>query len=303
MTADEDLDMPNTGPEDCVILAGSSVIASRYTMVKLRILVVILLGLTLSGCGLFDTTEDKTRDWTASKFYSEASLAMREGDYEEAIELYEKLEARYPFGPYARQAQLDVAYAYYKYNEPESAIAALDRFIELNPSSPHLAYAYYMKGIVNFNRNLDFISRFLPTDTSQRDPGAAATAQKDFAELIRRFPNSEYAADAAQRINYLHNVLARHEVHVAHYYMKRGAYVAAANRAKYVVENYQRTPAVKEALEIMAEAYDQLEMPELAADARRVIALNEAQGNFVAPPEVDESLLARIWNFLELDKN
>jgi len=272
-------------------------------MAKLRILCVILLGVHLSGCALFDTEEDKTRNWTAGKFYSEAAEAMRDGDYENAIELYEKLEARYPFGRYAQQAQLDVAYAYYKFNEPESAITALDRFIELNPSSPYIAYAYYMKGIVSFNRNLDFISRFLPTDTSQRDPGASVDAIKDFAELIRRFPNSEYSADAAQRITYLNNILARHEIHVARYYMKRGAYIAAVNRAKDVVENYQRTPAVRDALEIMAEAYDRLELPELAADTRRVIAVNDEEGTFVAPPKLQESLLTRVWNFLELDKN
>jgi len=128
-------------------------------------------------------------------------------------------------------------------------------------------------------------------------------AIKDFAELIRRFPNSEYSADAAQRITYLNNILARHEIHVARYYMKRGAYIAAVNRAKDVVENYQRTPAVRDALEIMAEAYDRLELPELAADTRRVIAVNDEEGTFVAPPKLQESLLTRVWNFLELDKN
>lgn len=272
-------------------------------MAKLKILTALLLAAALSGCGLFPTDEDKTRNWTASKFYAEASGALAEGNYEKAIELYEKLEARYPFGPYATQAQLDVAYAYYRYGEPDSALAALDRFIELHPASPYLAYAYYMKGIVNFNRSLDFISRFLPTDTSQRDPGAAVDAFSDFAEVVARFPESEYAADARQRMVYLRNTLARHEVHVARYYMKRGAYVAAANRAEEVVEKYQRTPAVKDALQIMVEAYDALGLEQLSADAQRVLALNEAQGNFAEPPQFEPTLLGRIWNFLELDKN
>jgi outer membrane protein assembly factor BamD len=272
-------------------------------MAKLNILTALLLAAALSGCGLFPKDEDKTRNWTASKFYAEASGALAEGDYEEAIELYEKLEARYPFGRYATQAQLDLAYAYYRYGEPESALAALDRFIELHPTSPYLAYAYYMKGIVNFNRNLDFISRFLPTDTSQRDPGAAVDAFSDFAEVVNRFPDSEYAADARQRMVYLRNTLARHEVHVARYYMKRGAYVAAANRAEEVVEKYQRTPAVKDALQVMVEAYDKLGLEQLSADAQRVLAVNEAQGNFAEPPEFEPTVLGRIWNFLELDKN
>ncbi len=272
-------------------------------MAKLRILSVLLLFATLSACGLFPTDEDKTRDWSASKFYSEASAALQGDDYSKAIELYEKLEARYPFGRYAQQAELDVAYAYYKSGEPDSAISALDRFIELNPTSSFLAYAYYMKGLVNFNRNLDFLSRFLPTDPSQRDPGAAVDAINDFAEVVKRFPNSEYAPDAAQRIVYLHNNLARHEINAARYYMKRGAYVAAANRAKYVLEKYQRTPSAKDALEIMAQAYDKLGMQDLADDARRVLAVNESAGTFAAAPKQKKSLLGRAWNLMELDKN
>ena len=272
-------------------------------MAKLKILSALLLVVGLSACGLLPTDEDETRNWTANKFYAEASEALAEGDYETAIELYEKLEARYPFGRYATQAQLDIAYAYYKYDEPESALAALDRFIELHPASPYLAYAYYMRGIVNFNRSLDFVSRFLPTDTSQRDPGAALDAFNDFAEVVKRFPESEYAPDARQRMIYLRNNLARHEVHVARYYMKRGAYVAAANRAENVVEKYQRTPAVKDALEIMIQAYDELGLEDLSADAERVLALNEAQGTFAEPPQPEDTLLGRIWRFLELDKN
>jgi outer membrane protein assembly factor BamD len=261
--------------------------------------------LTLSGCGIFGEEEDKTRDWSAQKLYTEAGEAMSVGDFETAVDLYEKLEARYPFGKYAMQSQLNVAYAYYRFSEPESALAAVERFIKLYPNNPAAAYALYLKGLINFNRSLSFMDRFIPTDTSQRDPAASIQSYKDFAELVRRFPATEYAEDARQRMVYLRNNLARHEVHVASYYLDRGAFLAAANRAKYVVENYQRTPAVKPALEIMIEAYRRLELPELAADAQRVLALNEAQGNFIPDPQdLEEKSWAReIWDYTGLDED
>jgi len=271
-----------------------------------RLLVLLLTIILVSGCGLLPKEKDKTREWNASKFYTEAQEAMREGDYEQAIEYYEKLEARFPFGRFAMQAQLDVAYAYYKYDEPESAIAALDRFIKLHPQNPHVDYAYYMKGIVNFNRSLGFIERFVPTDTSQRDPGSALDSFNDFSELVQKFPASKYAQDAHKRLIYLRNNLARYEVHVAHYYMERGAYVAAANRCVYVLEKFQRAPSVKDALETMIQAYDKLGLDKLSADAQRVLAMNEASGYFdyTAPdPEAKVPVGRVIWDYLELDEN
>ena len=266
---------------------------------------LLALAFTLQGCSVFGKEEDKTRDWSAQKLFVEATDAMSESDYERAIDLYEKLEARYPFGKYAMQAQLNVAYAYYRYLEPESAIAATERFINLYPNNPATAYALYLKGLVNFNRNLSFMDRFIPTDQAQRDPGASADAYKDFAELVRRFPDTEYAEDARKRMIYLRNNLARHEAQVARYYIDRGAYAAAANRAKYVVENYQRTPAVKDALVAMIIAYEKLGLPELARDAERVLALNEAQGNFVADPRdlEEKSWSGDVWDYFGLDKN
>jgi outer membrane protein assembly factor BamD len=274
----------------------------------MRSLLLILLVLTLSGCSLLPKEQDETKGWSAQKFYSEASFAMSEGDYETAIKYFEGLEARYPFGRYAMQAQLDVAYAYYKDGQPESAIAAADRFIKLHPRNPYVDYAFYLKGIVNFNRNLGFLTRFIPTDTSQRDPGTSLDSFNDFAELVRRFPNSEYSEDARKRMVYLRNNLAMHEVHVARYYMKRGAYLAAANRCVTVVEKYQRTPAVKEALETMIKAYDTLGLEELSADAQRVMAINLEQGSFELPELEDTegkgaSFGRALWDYLELDKN
>jgi outer membrane protein assembly factor BamD len=263
------------------------------------------LALALGGCGILGEEEDETRDWSAQKLYTEAGDAMGVGDFEKAVDLYEKLEARYPFGKYAMQAQLNVAYAYYRFAEPESALAAVERFIKLYPNNPATAYALYLKGLINFNRSLSFMDRFIPTDTSQRDPGAAVESYKAFAELVRRFPDTEYAEDGRQRMIHLRNNLARHEVHVAQYYLARGAFVAAVNRAKYVVENYQRTPAVKPALEVMIEAYQRLELTELAQDAQRVLALNEEQGNFIPDPrDLEEKGWAReFWDFTELDQN
>lgn len=266
---------------------------------------LIMLSLLLTGCSLLPEEVDETREWSANKFYVEASSALNEGNYETAIRYYNLLEARYPFGRYALQSQIDLAYAYYRNSEPESALAAADRFIRLHPDHPAVAYALYLKGIVNFNRRLGFLTRFIPTDTSQRDPGSALDSFKDFSELVRRFPDSEYAEDAQKRMIFLRNNLAKHELHVAKYYMARSAYVAAANRAAAVVQKYQRTPSVKEALEIMIDAYTRLGKEELATDARRVLVLNEQQGNFSTDPlELEEPSLGRkIWDYFELDQN
>lgn len=269
------------------------------------VLLITLLASLMSGCtSMFEKEEEKTRNWSASQFYSKASGALAEGDYETAIRYYEMLEARYPFGKYAMQAQLDVAYAYYRDSEPDSAIAAADRFIRIHPRNPNVDYAYYLKGLANFNRSIDFMTRFLPTDLSQRDSGAALESFNDFAELVRRFPDSQYAADSRKRLIYLRNLIARQEVHVARYYMKRGAYLAAANRCKEVVEKYPRTPAVEEALELMVEAYNKLELQDLAADAQRVLAYNREKGNFDKIEEPGEPSIARaVWEYLGLDSN
>ncbi len=275
-------------------------------MANIRVTALFALLIFLSGCSLFPEEKDMTKTWSASKFYSEASASMSEGDYETAIKYYEGLEAKFPFGRYAMQSQLDVAYAYYKNGDQEQAIAAADRFIKLHPDHPYVDYAYYMKGIVNFNRNMGFFDRFVPIDSSQRDASAALDSFNDFSELIRLYPNSKYSADARKRLVYLRNNIAASQVHAARYYMKRGAYLAAANRCVKVVENYQRTPAVKEALEIMIQAYDKLGMEQLSNDAKRVYAINEQKGYFkaVEPEKLDDTPLARqVWDYIGLDEN
>ena len=270
----------------------------------LRLVWPLLLVLTLSACSAF-RDKDETLGWSQQRLFTEASDEMRAGNYELAIKYFEILESRYPFGKYAHQAQINVAYAYYRFAEPESALAAADRFIRLHPDHPATAYAFYLRGLVNFNRSLGFFDRFIPTDNSQRDPGAALDSYKDFAEVVRQFPESDYAEDAARRMLYLRNNLARHEIYVARYYMRRGAFLAAANRAEYVVQNFQRTPSLRDALEIMIDAYTELGMTDLAGDTQRVLALNEQSGALIQDPQelVDQPIGARVWDFFGLDEN
>jgi len=233
---------------------------------------VIILSTVLAGCSWLPDQIDETKDWSASRFYSEAKSEMASENYDVAIKYFGLLETRFPFGRFARQSQIEIAYAYYKFDEPDSALAAVDRFMKLYPSHPHVDYAYYLRGIVNYNRGFSLLERFLPQDPASRDPGAAKQAFFDFQKLVRKFPNSHYAQDAKLRMLYLRNNLANYEILVARYYMKRGAYIAAVNRTKYVLEHYDRSEAVYNALIIMSDAYEELEMPDLAKDARRVLA-------------------------------
>ncbi len=241
---------------------------------KLRtlfILFIILASfLNLSGCGSEPTHED----WTADRFYSEAKNALNRGDYTTAIKYYEMLETRYPFGKYAQQAQLDVIYAYYKYDEPESALVAADRFIKMYPRHPKIDYVYYMKGVVNFELTQGLLDRFLPLDRSQRDQGTAMQSFQNFSTLVRRFPKSKYSKDARLRMIHLRNRLAQAEINIATFYMKRGAYLAAANRAKTVIASYQGAKAMPQALFILAKSYKIMELKDLSNDALRVLKLN-----------------------------
>ena len=227
-----------------------------------------------AGCGLLPEQVDETKDWSANELYTAAKERLDDQDYEKAIDYFEKLEARYPFGSYAQQAQLEIAYAYYKYEEPDLAIAAADRFIKIYPRHPNVSYAWYIKGLTNYNRGKSLVDKILPQDPSERDTVTMRQAYDDFDQLVKQYPNSIYAKDAAQRMVYLRNNMAEYEVHVADYYMRRKAYVAAANRGEYVVENFQRTPAVEDALVIMARAYRKMDENDLAADSVRVLRLN-----------------------------
>ncbi|MDI6750600.1 MAG: outer membrane protein assembly factor BamD [Rhodocyclaceae bacterium] len=242
-------------------------------MRSLSLLVLFLLAFS-GGCGLLPEQVDETAGWSANKLYAEAKSAMADGAYDKAVKYFEKLEARYPYGRYAQQAQIETAYAYYKQDEKALALAACDRFIRLHPNHPHVDYVYYLKGLINFNEDLGLLGHVSMQDPSERDPKAAQESFAAFKELVTRFPDSKYAKDAALRMAYLVNALASHEVHAARYYLKRGAYVAAANRAQYAIKTYPDAPAIEEALFIMVKAYDALGMNDLRDDAERVMKKN-----------------------------
>jgi len=240
----------------------------------LTLVTALIASLGLSACSAFGEKQDVTRNWSATRLYNAAKEKLDEGDFDKAIEYYEKLESRYPFGTLAQQGQLEIAYAYYRHSEPESAIAAADRFIKLYPDHPSLDYAYYLKGLTNFNRGRTFLDRFVAKDPSERDTESALEAFRNFEQVVNRFSNSRYASDAEQRMLFLRDTLAKHEIHVANYYMRRGAYLAGVSRAKYVVENYPTTSAVGDALVLMAKGYKVLGLKALSENALRVLELN-----------------------------
>lgn len=257
--------------------------------------VLLTAVLTLGGCGLLPAVKDETAGWSAQKLYGEAKDNLNDGNYERAIKLFETLESRYPFGRYAQQAQLEVAYAYYKDNEPISAIAACDRFIKLHPNHPNVDYAYYLKGLANFNDDLGLLGNLVDQDMSERDPKAARDAFLSFKELVTRFPDSKYAADSTARMKYLVNALASNEVHVAKYYLKRKAWVAAANRAKEVLKTYPEAPALEEALAIMVVSYDHLHLTDLRDDAQRVLKLNFPNSPYARGVSLEGKAWYRFW--------
>ncbi len=262
-----------------------SAFSSTYNTMRYFLLITLCITLA-TGCSKDDSIEE---DLEASEqaLYSSAQDSLRAGNYSSAIQKLQLLESRFPFGRYAEQSQLEIVYAYYKSAQPEAARSAADRFIRLHPTHPNVDYAYYLKGIVAFEQDEYFLSNIIPMDPSTRDAGAAKESFNDFSQLIRRFPNSEYAPDAQQKMKYLRNLMASYEVNVARYYIRRGAYIAAVNRGKYVVESFQGAVSVPDALAVMVEGYQLLEMDDLATSTLQVLASNypnhqslDAKGNF-----------------------
>jgi outer membrane protein assembly factor BamD len=223
---------------------------------------MLLAALLLTGCSGLD--KDPTADWSAKDFYEESRRDLDAGEFQSAIKNLETLEARFPFDKYAKQAQLDVAYSYYKFDEPEAAISAADRFVRLHPRDPNIDYVYYLKGL----------DSWFPRDKAKHETDTLSNSFNDFATLVRRFPDSRYAGDAYQRMIFLRNELAQHEIDVAEYYLKRKAWVGAANRAKNVLDRYENSVWRNRALEIMRTAYLEMGLDGLAADVERVIQLN-----------------------------
>lgn len=266
-------------------------------MIIVRYSLAVLLGTLIAACGLLQT-DDETKGWSAQKLYTEAKNQLNDRNYEAAIKYYEKLEARYPHGRFAQQAQLEIAYAYYKDNEPAQAVTAAERFIKLHPGHPSVDYAYYLKGLANFNGDLGWLGYLSGQDLTERDPKAAREAFDAFKDLVTRFPESKYTPDAIARMNYLVNALASHEVHVARYYMKRGAHVAAANRAQMALKTYPQAPANEEGLVILVKAYDALGMKDLRDDAERVLMKNFPNSKYMkGDPRRAGTPWWQIWNW------
>jgi len=231
----------------------------------------VFLLLTLAACS--SVPEDSSKK-TVEEMYKSAKASLNEKSYEAAIKGFESLQSRYPYGQYAQQAQLEIAYAYFKQNDPISAISAADRFIKQYPNNPHVDYAYYLKGLANFNADIGMFGMAAGQDPTERDPKAAQDSFDAFRDLVYRFPASKYAPDSILRMQYLINSLAKYDIHVARYYLRRGAYISAVNRAKDVLTEFPNSTSTQDALLILIQGYDALDKKELRDDAQRVLDLN-----------------------------
>ena len=260
----------------------------------------LLLPLILASCAIFgDPTElDETKGWQADRIYAEGEQKMIDKDYDAALKYFQILDSRFPNGKYATQAQLEIAYAYYKKQDPVSTVAAADRFIKLHPNHPNIDYAYYIKGLASFNER-GVIEKYTAQEISDRDPKTLKVSFAALKELVERYPKSRYYKDATQRMIYLVNTLAQHELHVARYYMKRTAYLAALNRAKYVLEYYPNSSSVEEALVISISAYDYMDLNDLKADTLRILQTNYPQNPMVlGKVSNDERVWWKFWESL-----
>lgn len=239
---------------------------------KMPFFLLPVLFVLFTGCA--NTQKNRLENMEESQLYQKARASMSDGKYTKATEYYQTLESRFPFGQFAEKSQLEIILSQYKAGEYEAAIIAADRFIRLHPGHPEADYAYYYRGLANFDANRSIFERFFNLDMSKRDPRAAKESFNNFSELVTRYPHSRFAADARGRMIYLRNILARHEVHIADFYLRRGAYTAAVNRGSYVVEHFQKSQAVGDALAIMIQGYRMMGMNRLADDTLRVLKLN-----------------------------
>ncbi|MEH6824019.1 MAG: outer membrane protein assembly factor BamD [Motiliproteus sp.] len=238
-----------------------------------KLMLVLTFTSVLSGCALF-SGDNREADIPETVLWEEANQFLTDNNFDLATQKLEALESRYPFGRFSEQAQLELIYAYHKQGKAEEAIAAADRFIRLHPQHENIDYAYYLRGLTRFLEDQSIINRFLPTDMSRRDPGAAKESFEDFAILLDRYPSSQHAPDARKRMIFLRNQLAQYEIHVARYYIKRGALLAATNRGRYVLENFAQSTAVADALAVMVYGYTELGLTDLAANSQSVLEQN-----------------------------
>jgi len=286
-----------------------------------RIAIALLVVSGVMACSWLPEVKEETTGWSAEKLYSEAHGALVSGNYTRAVKLFDTLEGRFPYGRYAQQAILEGAYANFRQGEATPAIAACDRFIRTYPNHQIVDYAYYLKGLINFREDQGIFGYIAEQDLSERDPKMTKEAFAAFREIATRFPDSKYAADSIERMRYLTNALAGYEVHVARYYYNRGAYVAAANRAQATLTNYPKTPANEDALIVLVNSYDKLQMPQLRDDAQRVLKETFPNGKSSAlrakswwqfwakdelpPPSVDAPSVNDMkpwWKFWQLDE-
>ena len=241
---------------------------------SLKFLLLVLVVFS-TGCNLFNRKgKDDAEVLPVEQMYSTAKDALASENYGKSIRYDQRLIARFPFGPYTEQATLDLAYAQYKVDKQDDAYSTVNRFIKTYPTHKHVDYAYYLRGIINFDRDKGFLDRYANQDMTKRDQGNTLQSFEDLSELITRYPNSRYAPDARQRMIYLRDNLSRAQINVAEFYLQRGAYVAAINRSKQIIERYQRTPAAGDALAVMVLSYKALNQEKLADDTERVLKLN-----------------------------
>jgi outer membrane protein assembly factor BamD len=234
-----------------------------------------LLSLSLFACAGLEKEEEKP---SAKELYEEAQSAIDAAEFQTAVKNLESLEAQYPFDPYAKQAQLDIAYAYYKFDELDAATSAVERFARLHPRDPNMDYVYYLKGLINFNRGQGLLDAWFPRHPSRHDPAVLQQAFNDFSSLVTRFPDSKYAGDAHKRMIYLRDQLAEKEIQIAEFYIKRKSWISSAKRAEAVIKNYPNTVWTKRALEILLLSYQKLGLTELATDTQKIIDYNDFSG-------------------------
>lgn len=250
-----------------------------------------------AGCHGLPQKTDETTGWTSDKLYSEAQDSLNNRDWAKCAKYFDMLQGRDPFGRFAQQAQLNVAYCNWKDDEIDNADQAIDRFIRLHPDHPDIAYAYYLKGMIHFNDDLGLLGRYSGQDMSERDPLALHEAYDAFKIVVDKYPQSKYAADAAARMRYIVNALASHEVHAAEYYYRRGAYVASINRAQAAIEQYKNAPAIEDALHIMVLSYQQLKEPQMADDTQRVLASTFPDSPYVTGHPRGDKKKKAWWQF------
>ena len=248
---------------------------SRQFRVVSRLVLFLAVVFLVAGCSVFGKKKaDPLETETVEQLYARGKAANDNGNYNLAVKVFSRLVARFPFGPFTEQAQLDQGYAQYKMNKPDDAYSTVNRFIKTYPAHKHIDYAYYLRGLINFDREEGLLERYVGLDMTQRDQNFIRQSFDDFAALIKRHPDSRYAPDARQRMVFLRNGMAQSELNVALYYLRQGAYVASANRAKSILETYDQSHQAGDALAIMVQSYRELGMDKLSADAERVLKLN-----------------------------